>query len=105
MLQRAPVIEAFVAPPPLETPDDAHPQVQAAQILAASIDRAVDRFGPAADALSELSSAQKKLCNFLVSHRLKLAASVPAVLTFVGAMTPEAARRVHLLMVTLLGGA
>ena len=69
-------------------PSAKDPQVQAAEIVAAALDRAVDRFGPAADAVVHLADAQKRLCSFLVNHRLKIAASVPVVLITVGAGRP-----------------
>lgn len=76
------------------------PQVQAAKLLAASVDRAIDRFGPAADAVVHLADAQKRLCGFLVNHRLKLAMSVPVVLVAVGALSPNAATLLqHLLAI------
>lgn len=83
-------------------------QLEAARIVAASnlaiatsIDRAVEVFTPAADAISHLSEAQKKLCGFLVKHRLKLAASIPAVFTAIGALSPTAAKMLQNVLVAL----
>lgn len=63
----------------------------AGESLAHAINGAVVTLKPAADALHSLSEAQRKFCDFLVKHRLKLAASVPAVLVSVGAISPNAA--------------
>ncbi len=73
-------------------------QVEAAKILAASIDGLADRVGPAADAVAHLGEAQKKLCGFILKHRLKLMMSIPVVLTSVGAITPEAEHGLHTLL-------
>lgn len=47
---------------------------------------------PAADGIDSLADAQRKLCQFIVKHRLKLAASIPAVLMAIGAISPNAAQ-------------
>lgn len=73
--------------------------VQAMDRQTAAIDRLVDElkqtreaFAPAAEAIKDLGGAQKKLCAWIVSNRLKLAASAPIVLVGVGAISPNAAR-------------
>lgn len=68
--------------------------------LAGSVDKAIEAFRPAADAVHGLGEAQRKLCAFLVKHRLKLVASIPAVLVGVGAISPNAAHG----LATLLKG-
>ena len=55
---------------------------------------------PAANGIHNLAEAQRKLCEFMVRHRLKLAASVPLVLVAIGAVSPNAAEIMkHLLRV------
>lgn len=66
-------------------------QTAAITNLANEVKAAREAFTPAAEAISDLGSAQKKLCAFLVGNRLKLAASVPLVLTFIGAVSPNVA--------------
>lgn len=78
------------------------PQVQAARIIAASnfaiataIEDAAKVVKPVADAVADLNGAQKKFCTFIVKHRLKILASVPMVLTTIGAVSPNLAKALH----------
>jgi type IV secretory pathway VirB2 component (pilin) len=78
---------------------------EATQALAAAVARgaaAIEALAataqPAVDAIHSLSEAQKKLCAFLVGHRLKLAASIPVVLVGVSAISPNAAQWLHLML-------
>jgi type IV secretory pathway VirB2 component (pilin) len=78
---------------------------EATQALAAAVARgaaALEALAataqPAVDAIHSLSEAQKKLCGFLVGHRLKLAASIPVVLVGVSAISPNAAQWLHLML-------
>lgn len=82
-----------------ETEDLALRSIQAQEALAAAIGRgaaALERCAtvaePAAEAIASLSDAQKRFCNFIVAHRLKLTASIPVVLVAIGAISPNAAR-------------
>lgn len=75
------------------------PQVEAMDRQTAAIERLTQEFTsarealtPAAEAIADLGAAQKKLCGFLVKHRVKLLLSVPVVLTTVGAVSPTAAQ-------------
>lgn len=68
-----------------------HAQALAAIRIAEALEAATLRLGPAADAIHNLSVAQEKLCAFLVKHRMKLALSVPVILTLVQAISPNAA--------------
>lgn len=51
----------------------------------------IARFARAADALADLGEAQKKLCTFIVKHRVKIVLSVIGALMAVGAISPTAA--------------
>lgn len=66
---------------------------QTAQIarLADNLGRAIETVSPAVEAITNLDHAQKKLCSFVVKHRVKILLSVPVVLTTVGAISPSAA--------------
>src|SRR5690242_15393876 len=66
-------------------------QTDAIVALTNKIGEVSERFAPAADAVADLGAAQKKLCTFLIKHRLKLAASVPVVLIAVGGLSPNVA--------------
>lgn len=74
------------------------PQVEAMDRQTAAISQLADEvraareaLTPAAEAVSDLGAAQKKFCAFLVGNRLKLAASVPVVLTLIGGLSPNVA--------------
>lgn len=66
-------------------------QTEAISQLTNELRLAREALTPAAEAITDLGAAQKKLCKFIVGHRLKLAASVPIVLTVIGAVSPNAA--------------
>lgn len=66
-------------------------QTAALEVLTAELRAAREALTPAALAITDLGTAQKKLCRFIVGHRLKLAASVPIVLTLVGGLSPNVA--------------
>ena len=81
------------------------PQVDAMDRQTAQISRLADELrharetvAPAVEAITNLDVAQKKLCAFVVGHRLKLAASVPLVLVTIGAISPNAAEGVSALL-------
>lgn len=78
-------------------------QAHALERIADIAEAAVERFGPAADALAHLGDAQKKLCAFIVGNRLKLAASVPLVLVGIGAISPNMAELIGKVL-TMWGG-
>ena len=63
---------------------------RAGEALAFAIGEATETLGPAVDAVAHLADAQKKLCAFIVGHRLKLFGSVPLVLVGVQAISPNA---------------
>lgn len=92
------IIQPFPAPPP-ERPlsngcaqvDAMDRQTAAIVALTAELKTAHELLAPAAVAITDLGTAQKKLCGFLVTHRLKLVASVPVVLATVGALSPNLA--------------
>jgi hypothetical protein len=74
------------------------PQVAAMDRQAAQISRLADELklaretiSPAVEAITNLDAAQKKLCGFVVRHRVKILLSIPLVLTGVGAVSPAAA--------------
>lgn len=67
---------------------------------AAALEGLAEAVAPAANGIHNLAEAQRKLCDFILRHRLKLAASVPVVLVAVGAVSPNAAEIMkHLLRV------
>lgn len=79
-------------------------QAEAGEALAKAMDRlagAIEDLKPAADGIHSLGVAQTKFCNFLVKHRLKLALSIPSVLVAVGAISPNAAHTVAVILKSL----
>lgn len=67
---------------------------------AAALEGLAESVAPAANGIHNLAEAQRKLCDFMLRHRLKLAASVPMVLVAIGAISPNAAEIMkHLLRV------
>lgn len=56
-----------------------------------AIGDAVEAFKPAANEIADLGRAQKKLCGFIVKNRLKITAGIIGALTAIGAISPNAA--------------
>lgn len=85
-------------------PDREPTQAEAGIALAMALDRlagAIEDLKPAADGIHSLGVAQTKFCNFLVKHRLKLALSIPSILVAIGAISPNAAHSVAVILKSL----
>jgi hypothetical protein len=67
-------------------------QTAAIEALTAELRVAHQALTPAAEAITDLGAAQRKLCDFLIGNRLKIAGSIPVVLVAVGAISPNAAQ-------------
>jgi hypothetical protein len=52
-------------------------------------------FKPAADAVAELGSAQRKFCKFLVNNRLKLVGGTITALIAIGAISPTVGEKLN----------
>jgi len=66
-------------------------QTAAIERLADELRQAVETITPAAHAIADLGAAQKKLCTFLVTHRVKIVLGAIAALAAVGVISPTAA--------------
>lgn len=96
-----PAAKATPRPAPRHANGGLHPlqvemaKAEATLALAKSgekIAEALEQLVPAAEAIHALGLAQQRLCSFLVGNRLKLAASVPAVIIMVQGISPNAAK-------------
>jgi hypothetical protein len=69
-------------------------QAAATAALATAIGEFTSAITPAVTAIHQLSVAQKKLCDLIVDHRLKIFGSIPLVLVAIGAISPNAAKAI-----------
>jgi hypothetical protein len=68
-------------------------QAKALNRIADMGEHMITAFGPAAQAITDLGEAQKKLCNFLVQNRVKILLGAVSLAAALGAITPNAAHQ------------